>query len=68
MSFKPEKADHAAVDEFLENVLDTYKAGDADRATCVGVIAHAMVAAAIGNETEFKNYIRLPGETLFEGV
>ncbi|MET4217860.1 hypothetical protein ABIB00_003072 [Bradyrhizobium sp. LB14.3] len=68
MAFQPTKTDHVALDQFLETVLDAYKNGDSDRDSCVGVIAHAMTAAAIDNETEFKNYIRLSGERLFEGV
>ncbi|MET4242748.1 hypothetical protein [Bradyrhizobium sp. RT10b] len=66
MSFQPTKADQAALDQFLETVLDAYKAGRADRNSCVGAIAHVMTAAAIDNETEFKNYIRLSEEQLFD--
>lgn len=60
MSFHPTKADHAALDQFLETVLDAYKTGHADRDSCVGAIAHVTTAAAIDNEAEFKSYIRLP--------
>lgn len=66
MSFKPGQADHAALDQFLEIVLDAYKAGRADRSSCVGAIAHVVTAAAIDNELEFKSYIRLPEEKLFD--
>jgi hypothetical protein len=66
MSFKPDQADHAALDQFLETVLDAYKTGEADRDSCVGAVAHVTTAAAIDNEPEFKNYIRLPKEELFD--
>ncbi|OAF13915.1 hypothetical protein AXW67_18205 [Bradyrhizobium neotropicale] len=66
MSFEPTKTDHASLDQFLETVLDAYKAGRADRNSCVGAIAHVMTAAAIDNETEFKNYIRLTEEKIFD--
>lgn len=64
--FRPTKSDHFALDQFLETVLHAYKDGDADRDSCVGAIAHAMTAAAIDNEPEFKSYIRLPEEKLFD--
>ncbi|MGL9618294.1 hypothetical protein QRQ56_09855 [Bradyrhizobium sp. U531] len=60
MAFQPTKTDHAALDQFLETVLDAYKTGYSDRNSCVGAIAHVMTAAAIDNEKEFKSYIRLP--------
>ncbi|MCP3399193.1 hypothetical protein [Bradyrhizobium sp. CCGB20] len=66
MAFEPTKADHAALDQFLETVFDAYKAGRADRNSCVGAIAHVMTAAAIDNEAEFKNYIRLSEQKLFD--
>jgi hypothetical protein len=66
MAFQPTKADHAALDQFLETVLDAYKSGEADRDSCVGAVAHVMTAAAIDNEAEFKSYARLPKESLFD--
>ena len=38
-------ADHAAL-EFLKLVLDAYNADRADRAKCVGILAHLLSAAA----------------------
>lgn len=64
--FSPTKADHAALDRFLEIVLDAYKSGDAGRDSCVGAVAHVMTAAAIDNEAEFNSYIRLSKEKLFD--
>lgn len=66
MAFQPTKTDQAALDQFLETVLDAYKSGRADRNSCVGAVAHVMTAAAIDNEAEFKSYIRLSKEKVFD--
>ncbi|WP_316394951.1 hypothetical protein [Bradyrhizobium sp. 33ap4] len=63
MAFTP-NAD--ALDRFLETVLDAYKAGRADRNSCVGAIAQVVTAAAIDNTGEFESYIRLSERQLFD--
>ena len=53
-------ADHASMVEYLNAVLDGYKSGKISLAEARIDLAHAMVAAALGNEAEFKAYIRIP--------
>jgi hypothetical protein len=59
MAFEPTKADQEALDKFLGAMLDAYRAGRADRLRVIGVLAHAITAAALDNQGEFEKYIRL---------
>lgn len=66
MAFEPTNADQEALDNFLGAMLDAYKAGRADRLRVIGILAHAMTAAAIDNQGEFEKYIRLPEARLHD--
>jgi hypothetical protein len=66
MSFTPTAGDQAALDDFIGRMIDAYKDGDADKPRIVGILAHVATAAAISNESEFKNYIRLPDDALLD--
>lgn len=58
MAINLSKADHNALDAYLDGVLDAYKAGDIPLSTARSDLAHAFTAAAIDNEG-VKDYIRL---------
>ena len=50
--------DHKAMNEYLDSVLDAYKAGEIGLSKARADLAHAISAAAMDNEG-FKQYIRL---------
>ena len=60
MAIKLSTADHKAMNEYLDSVLDGYKDGEIDLSKARADLAHAISAAAIDNEG-FKQYIRLSG-------
>jgi hypothetical protein len=66
MGFRPSEVDQNALDAFLETILDAYEEGTVERRSAVGLIAHAMTAAAIDNKGEFEKFIRLPKESIAE--
>ena len=53
-------ADQVTMGEYLNSVLDAYKAGKIEREKARRDITQAIMAAVKGNETEFKAYIRQP--------
>jgi hypothetical protein len=53
-------ADQVTMSEYLNSVLDAYKAGKIEREKARRDLTRAIMAAVEGNETEFKAYIRQP--------
>lgn len=65
MSFRPDASDYKALDSFLEGALDTHKSGT-DQRKVVGILTHALTLASEDKQVEFKKFIRLTNEDLFE--
>jgi hypothetical protein len=46
------------MDRFFDAVLERFRAGERDLMESRGDLAHAFTAACLGNEGEFKAYMR----------
>ena len=53
-------ADQVTMSEYLNSVLDAYKAGKIEREKARRNLTQVIMAAVEGNETKFKAYIRQP--------
>jgi hypothetical protein len=53
-------ADQVTMSEYLNSVLDAYKAGKIEREKARRDLTQVIMSAVEGNDTEFKAYIRQP--------
>lgn len=58
MAFHPSTADQTEIEAFAAMMLDAYKQGRAEKDVLVGILAHAIMAAAQDNEGAFASQIR----------
>jgi hypothetical protein len=66
MAFKLTEADHRTLDAHLNMVLEAYKNGTISLLQARGSLAHLITAGVKDNEGEFKSYIKLRREDIFE--
>jgi len=51
---------HAQLEDLIDKILVTLNAGEVSQQAAIGALAHIVVAAAIGEETELKAWLEKP--------
>lgn len=59
MAIELSSSDHKAIDDFIDAILDAYRAGTITQVEARVDLAHAIATAARGSE-DLKSYVRIP--------